>query len=47
MMFYLVDTCSKELAECLEESTAEVKLHHDQYCYKMNWKIKLQKLMKF
>jgi len=25
MMFYLVDTCSKELAECLEKATSEGK----------------------
>ena len=35
-MFYLVDTCGKELAECLEKATAEGKLPHDQYCYKMH-----------
>jgi hypothetical protein len=26
MMFYLVDICSKELAECLGKATAEGKL---------------------
>jgi hypothetical protein len=26
MMFYLVDFCGKELADCLEESTADGKL---------------------
>jgi hypothetical protein len=31
MMFCLVDTCGKELADCLEEATADGKLPHDQY----------------
>jgi cytochrome P450 family 6 len=35
MMFYLVDTCGKKLAECLEKATADGKLPHDQYSYKM------------
>jgi cytochrome P450 len=35
MMFYLVDTCSKELADCLEKATADGKLFHDQYSYRM------------
>jgi len=30
MMFYLVDTCAKELADCLEKATADGKLPHDQ-----------------
>jgi cytochrome P450 len=30
MMFYLVDTCGKELADCLEKSTADGKVPHDQ-----------------
>jgi cytochrome P450 family 6 len=47
MMFYLVDTCGKELAECLKKATADGKLYQDQYCYNMNCRIKLQKLMKF
>jgi hypothetical protein len=42
MMFYLVDTNGKELAECLEKATADCKLPHDQYSCKMYWKIKLQ-----
>jgi cytochrome P450 len=35
MMFYLVDTCGKELADCLEKATADGKLPHEQYSYKM------------
>jgi len=35
MMFYLVDTCGKELAECLEKATSDGKLPQDQYSYKM------------
>jgi cytochrome P450 family 6 len=35
MMFYLMDTCGKELAECLEKATADGKLPHDQHSYKM------------
>jgi len=30
MMFYLVDTCGKELADCLEKATADGKLPQDQ-----------------
>ena len=44
MMFYLVDTCGKELAECLEKATAEGKLPQDKCCYKLNRKFKLHKL---
>jgi len=44
MMFYLVDTCGKELAECLEKTTTDGKLHQDKYCYKMHRKYKLHKL---
>jgi len=36
MMFYLVETCGKELADCLEKATLDGKLPHDQYRYKMN-----------
>jgi cytochrome P450 len=36
LMFYLVDTSGKELADCLEKATAEGKLPQDQYCYKLN-----------
>ena len=36
MMFYLVDTCGKELANCLEKATTDGKLPHHQYCYKMH-----------
>jgi cytochrome P450 family 6 len=35
MMFYLVDTCGKELADCLEKATADGKLPQDQCSYKM------------
>ena len=35
-MFYLVDTCSKELAEYLEKANADGKMRHDQYCNKMH-----------
>jgi len=35
MMFYLVDTCGKELTECLEKATSDGKLTQDQYSYKM------------
>jgi hypothetical protein len=34
MMFYLVDTSGKELADCLEKTTSDGKLPQDQYCYK-------------
>jgi cytochrome P450 len=34
-MFYLVDFCGKELANCLEKATADGKLPQDQYSYKM------------
>jgi hypothetical protein len=47
MMFYLVDTCGKELVECLEKATANGKLPLEQYCYKMHRKINLQKPKKF
>jgi len=30
LMYYLVDTCCNEVAECLEKATAEGKLHQDQ-----------------
>jgi cytochrome P450 family 6 len=36
MMFYLVDICGKELADCLEEATADGKLPQDQYSYIMH-----------
>jgi len=32
-MFYLVDTCGKELADCLEKPTADGKLPQEQYSY--------------
>jgi len=34
MMFYLMDTSGKELADCLEKFTTDGKLPQDQYCYK-------------
>jgi cytochrome P450 family 6 len=39
MMFYLVDTSGKELAECLEKATANGKLPHDQYSIKCTEKL--------
>jgi len=33
LMFYLVDTCGKELADCLEEASADGKLLQEQYRY--------------
>jgi cytochrome P450 family 6 len=36
MMFYLVETCGKELADCLEKVTADGKLHGNLYSYKMH-----------
>jgi cytochrome P450 family 6 len=36
MMFYLVDTCGKELADCLAKATVDGKLPQDKYSYKMN-----------
>jgi hypothetical protein len=33
MMFYLVDTSGKELAECLEKATADGKLSKDKYSF--------------
>ena len=44
LMFCLVDTCGKELADCLEKAAADGKLPHVQHSYKMYWKMKLQKL---
>jgi hypothetical protein len=35
MMFYLVDTCGKELTDCLENATADGKLPQKQYRYKI------------
>jgi len=35
MMFCLVDTCGKELTDCLEKATADGKLPHVQCSYKM------------
>jgi len=35
MMFYLVDTCGKELADCLEKAAADGKLPHERYSCKM------------
>jgi cytochrome P450 family 6 len=36
MMFYLVDTCGEELADCLEKATEDGKLPEDQYSYIMH-----------
>jgi len=36
MMFYLVDTCGKELADCLEKVTADGELPKTQYSYKVH-----------
>jgi hypothetical protein len=33
MMYYLVDTCGKELADFLEKATADAKLSQEQYRY--------------
>jgi len=44
MMFNLVDTCGKELVDCLEKATVDGKLLHDQYNYKMYLKMKLHLL---
>jgi len=35
LMFCLVDTCGKELADCLEKAAADGKLPHVQHSYKM------------
>jgi hypothetical protein len=35
-MFYLVDTCSKELADCLNRATADGKLFQDKCSYKLH-----------
>ena len=35
MMFYLVDTCGNELADCLEKATADGKLPQGHYSFKM------------
>ena len=35
MMFYLVDTSGKELADCLEKTTLDGKLPQDQYSYNL------------
>jgi hypothetical protein len=42
MMFYLVDTSGKELAECLEKTTSDGKLPQEQYCYKCTEKLSLR-----
>jgi len=46
MMFCLVDTCGKELADCLEKATADGKLPQDKCSNKMYWKMKLQQQKK-
>jgi len=47
MMFYLVDTCGKELTDYLEKAAADGNLPQDQFCYKMYRKFKFQNLDKF
>jgi len=44
LMFYLVDTCGKELADFLEKATAGGKLTHDLCSYKFHSEYKFQKL---
>jgi cytochrome P450 family 6 len=39
-MFYLVDTCGKELADCLHRATADGKLFQDKCSYKLQYIIK-------
>jgi hypothetical protein len=46
-MFYLVDVCGKELADCLEKATADGKLSQDHYSYIMHRIIRFQKQKKF
>jgi hypothetical protein len=46
-MFYLVDICSKELADGLEGVIADGKLPQDQFSYIMHRKFKLQKQKNF
>jgi len=36
LMFYLVDTCGKELTDFLEKASADGKLPHDQCSYKFH-----------
>jgi cytochrome P450 len=36
MMFYLVNTCGKELADCLHRATADGKLFQDNCSYKLH-----------
>ena len=47
LMFYLVDTCGEELADCLEKATADGKLPHDQCSYEFHCEYKVQKLENF
>jgi cytochrome P450 family 6 len=47
MMFYLLDACGKELAECLDKASVDGKSPQYPYSYTMHWKIKLQGLKKF
>jgi hypothetical protein len=46
MMFYLVDTCGKELADCLHKATADGKIFQDKRSCKFHCKIKVWKLWK-
>jgi cytochrome P450 len=43
MMFYLLDNCGKELADCLEKATADGKLPSVYESYIMQWKIRFSK----
>jgi cytochrome P450 family 6 len=43
IMYYLVDFCGKELADCLEKATADGKLRRDKWSYIMTCKVKFQK----
>jgi hypothetical protein len=38
-MFYLVDTCGKELADCLHKATADGKFFQLKYYYEMHCEI--------
>jgi hypothetical protein len=40
IMFYLVDTCDKELADWLHRATADGKLFKDKCSYKLHCEIK-------
>jgi hypothetical protein len=46
-MFYLVDTCGKELVACLHKATADGKFLQHKYSYKMHCEIMVWKPRKF